>query len=104
MRRDARYDAVVLSLHDGKASEHFFMAILGSRVDTLARIVVGEAGSKTGKFASSAGDSSGQSVREGSFKSDDNKSLAVVGLVEKLRTDDTIRLLQSPSSLEDFII
>mmetsp|Transcript_17138 Transcript_17138/g.39575 ORF Transcript_17138/g.39575 Transcript_17138/m.39575 type:complete len:122 (-) Transcript_17138:60-425(-) len=101
VRSDARCDAVVLSLQEGKASEHFFMAVLGSRVDTTARIVVGEAGSKTGKFSSPAGGSSGQLVREGSFKSCDNTLLATVGVDEKLRTDATIRLLESPNSLDD---
>lgn len=104
VRRDARCDAVVSSLQDGKASEHFSMAFFGSRVETSARIVVGEAGSKTGNCASSTGDSSGQSVREGSFKRDDNASLAVVELEEKLRTDDITRLLESPNSLKDLAI
>jgi hypothetical protein len=104
VRSDARCDAVVLSLQDGRVSEHFSMAAVGFRVDTLARIVVGEAGSKTGKVSSSAGDSSGQSVREGSFKSDDKTLLAVVVVEETLRTDDTNRLLVSPKSLEDLMI
>jgi len=104
VRRDARCDAVVSSLQDGKASEHFSMAVLGSRVETSAMIVVGEAGSKTGKFIASAGDSSGQSVREGSFNTDDNTSLAVVEIEEKLQTYGTSRVLESPNSLEDLII
>jgi len=104
VRSDARCDAVVLSLQDGNASEHFSIAVVGLRVDTSARIVVGEAGSKTGKVSSPAGDSSGQSVREGSFKSDDNMLLAVVVVEEKLRTDDTNRLLVIPKSLEDLMI
>ena len=93
-----------MSLQDGKASEHFSMAALGSRVETSARIVVGEAGSKTEKLSSPAGDSSGQSIREGSFKSDDSALLPVEVVEDKARTDDAIRLLERPNSLEELIM
>ena len=101
MSSDARCDAVVSSLHDGNASKHFSIAAFGSRVETSAITVVGEAGSKTENFSSPAGDSSGQLVSEGSFKSDDSTSLAVE---EKPRTDDTIRPPESPNSLGDLMI
>ena len=104
VRSAARWEDVVVSLQDGKASEHFSMAALGLRVETSARIVVGEAGSKTEKLSSPAGDSSGQSIREGSFKSDDSALLPVEVVEDKARTDDAIRLLERPNSLEELIM
>lgn len=89
---------MVVSRQEGRALEDFSMACFGSRVEISASIVEGDAGSYTQKF-SPAGFSD-QFVREGSFNKVDRASVAVVEVEEKPRTSGTIRLLESPNSLE----